>query len=92
MINIVFQLLRSSALEIVVLTFIIALGAILLGSSSGLEKGLTTNSYEYNITNAGLTALLTYSNYFGILVIAIIFVAVIGIVMIVAGAAQGAKA
>ena len=84
----VFQLLRSSALEIVVLTFIIALGSILLGTSSGLGKGLTTNSAEANVTAAGATALLTYSNYFGILVISIIFVAIIGIVMIVAGTAQ----
>ena len=83
----VFQLLRSSALEIVVLTFIVALGAILLGGTSGLAKGLT--GAEQGVTNAGLAALNTYSNYFGILVIAIIFVAIIGIIMIVAGATKG---
>jgi hypothetical protein len=85
----VFQLLKSSALELVVLTFIIALGAILLGAQSGLGKGLTANSYEANITNAGLAALVTYSNYFGVIVISIIFVAIIGVIMIVGGAMQG---
>lgn len=88
----VFQLLRSSALEIVVLTFIIALGAILLGYNSGFGKTIASTSSEAVVINAGLAALNTYSNYFGILVIAIIFVAVIGIVMIVAGAATGTKA
>jgi hypothetical protein len=81
----VFQLLKTSALELVVLVFIIALGAILLGTSSGLGKGLTANSYEANITTAGLTALNSYSNYFGVIVISIIFVAIIGVIMIVGG-------
>lgn len=85
----VFQLLKSSALELVVLTFIIALGAILLGTSSGLGKGLTANSYEANITSAGLGALNTYSTYFGVIVISIIFVAIIGVIMIVGGAVRG---
>ena len=85
----VFQLLKSSALELVVLVFIIALGAILLGSSSGLMKSLTANSLEYNITNTGLTALSTYSNYFGVIVISIIFVAIIGVIMIVGGSVSG---
>jgi hypothetical protein len=87
----VFQLLKQSALELVVLTFIIALGAVLLGTSSGLGKSLTLNSLEYNISVAGNNALKTYSDYFGIIVIAIVFVAIIGVIMIVGGAASGGR-
>jgi hypothetical protein len=165
-----FQLLRESALEILILTFIIALGAILLGSSYGLQKTIDTTApniqvsnesinfavnntwypvgntplvsldnvtnttvneytaikagnwtsnathvrlqqspstgginvgtylvtytfqnyytYEANISGAGVVALNTYSNYFGILVIAIIFVAIIGLIMLVAGSGK----
>ena len=85
----VFQILKQSALELVVLVFIIALGAVLLGTTSGLGKGLTANSFEANIANAGVYALNTYSSYFGLIVIAIIFVAILGVIMIVGGAVGG---
>ena len=88
----VFQILKQSALELVVLVFIVALGAILLGSSSGLMANLGVQSIERNITNAGLYALNTYSSYFGLIVIAIIFVAILGVIMIVGGAVGGKSA
>lgn len=80
--------MKTSALALILLVFIISLGATILGSTSGLMSTQTSGTIEYNITNEGLYALEDYSDWFGTIVTAVIFVAIIAIIYMVAGSAR----
>lgn len=70
--------LQGSALAVVVLIIIVAVGATVLAEVQGTQ---TVNDSDYNVTDQGLEALLTYSDWFEILVIVLIATVVIGLLV-----------
>ena len=76
--------LSRSALAVVILVVVVAIGAQLL---STVRSTQTANTVEYNVTNKGLTALSTYGDWFTIIVIVVIASVVIVLLM---GAFRGA--
>ena len=72
--------LQTSALAVVVLVIIVAVGAQILGQ---IRTTQTVNTTEYNVTNKGLDAMKTYGDWFTIIVI--IIVAVVIIVLLTRG-------
>lgn len=55
----------------------ISIGGTVLKGILGTQ---TVNSPDYNITNTGLTSLLTFSNFFGVIVIVAVAAIIIGLV------------
>ncbi len=70
--------LRSGALAMVVLVIVIAVGAQILGS---IQTTQTAGTAEHNTTTAGLAALETFGDWFGIIVLVIVAAVVLSIVL-----------
>ncbi len=70
--------LSPFAVTIVVLIMIVAIGAILL---TQMQSTQTANSYAYNITGQGLSALDSFGDYFGLIVLVGIFAVLIGLIL-----------
>jgi len=77
-----FNFLTGSAIALVVLIIVIMIGAYI---SSQMGTSLTENSTAWNVTKKGETAFKTYGDWFNIVVIIIIAVAIIGLVMLIGG-------
>lgn len=75
-----FRLLKDSVIELVVLAMIVALALIMLGSDQGLASKTTTNSLEYNATMDAVTEIAGISSWYGIIILAIVFLGIIGLV------------
>ena len=74
----VFEGLSNSALSFVVLTIIIAIGSLIL---VGFQNVTSNETDAYTIIGRGLTGLLTYSSFFGVIIITIIGVAIFILVL-----------
>ena len=70
--------LQSAGLSMVVLVFIIAVGAQILGT---IRDTQTENSTEFNTTTAGLEAMDEFSNWFTIIVLVLIAVVIIALLI-----------
>lgn len=75
-----FKLLTSSVLNLVVLALIVALSLIMLGPSQGFMAQVGSKSYEYNATNSALYAIGDIPDWYGLLILAIIFLGFLGII------------
>lgn len=87
-----FRLLKDAVVELVVLAMIVALGLIMLGTDQGMAKQLTENSTEYNATVKAVESIATIPDWYGILILAIVFLAMLGIVFLIqrmAGTSEG---
>lgn len=74
-----FRLLKDSVVELVILAMICALALIMLGSDQGLASKTTTNSLEYNATMDAVTEIAGISSWYGIIILAIVFLGIIGL-------------
>lgn len=70
--------LTGSALALVVLVIVVAIGAQILGE---IQDTQTVNSTEYNVTGDGMSALADYADWFSTIVTIIIAVVIIGLII-----------
>ena len=70
--------LPRTALYVILLVIVVAVGATLLTEMRGTQA---TDAYDYNVTSAGLDALVQYSNWFEIIVIIIVMSVIITLLM-----------
>lgn len=73
-------------IALIILTAVIAIsigGTVLMG----IRDTQTANCADYNITNAGLTAFITFSDFFGVIVIVAVAAIIIGLVKFFGGSA-----
>ena len=68
--------LSGVALAIVILVFVVAIGATMLGTLKGTQ---TASSMEANITDAGLGALEVFGDWFEIIVIVVVLAVILGL-------------
>lgn len=68
--------LSSSAIAVLVLILVVAVGATVLQTIRGTQ---TENASDYNVTTAGLTSLVTYSDFFSVIVVIVVFAVIIGL-------------
>lgn len=78
--------LLPAALLIIVAVIGVSVGAQVLGQIQGSQD---PNSAEYNITGKGLEALGQFGDWFGVIVIVVIAVIVIGLVLMLSVIRQG---
>ena len=68
--------LSNSAIAVILLVLVVSVGATILQTIRGTQA---TNNYDYNITTTGLSALVTYSNFFSVIVVVVVFAVIIGL-------------
>ncbi len=68
--------LSNSAIAVLLLILVVAVGATVLQTIRGTQ---TADAHDYNITTAGLTALGTYSDFFSVIVVVVVFAVIIGL-------------
>jgi hypothetical protein len=79
-----FRMLRESVMELVVLAIIVALGLIMLGTDQGLQSTISDNStQEWLATNEAVYAIADIPDWYALIILAIVFVALIGIVFLI---------
>lgn len=75
-------------LAVVIAVFITAMGAQMLGQ---LNDTQTANSYEANITLAGLEGLSQFSDWWTIIILAVILGIVVGVLFLYLGGTLGGQ-
>ena len=70
--------LPTTALYIIVLVVVVAVGATLLQQ---IRTTQTAGAYDYNVSSKGLDALVQYSNWFVIIVIIVVMAVIIGLLL-----------
>ena len=80
-------------MELVILGIVVALSLILLGPSKGLMSQVGSTTLEYNQTNKTLYAVSGVADWYGIIILAIVFVGLIGLMYTIynIGRVQGGK-
>jgi hypothetical protein len=68
--------LSNSAVAVLMLILVVAVGATVLQT---IRSTQTANNYDYNITTQGLSSLVTYSNFFSVIVVVVVFAVIIGL-------------
>ena len=68
--------LSNSAIAVILLVIVVAVGATILQTIRGTQ---TASNYDYNITTTGLSSLVTYSNFFSVIVVVVVFAVIIGL-------------
>lgn len=66
----------NSAVAVLLLVLVVAVGATVLQT---IRTTQTTGQYDYNITTQGLSSLVTYSNFFSVIVVVVVFAVIIGL-------------
>ena len=68
--------LSNSAIAVILLVLVVSVGATILQTVRGTQ---TAANYDYNVTTAGLASLITYSNFFSVIVVVVVFAVIIGL-------------
>lgn len=68
--------LSNSAIAVILLVIVVAVGATILQQVRSTQ---TAANADYNITSQGLAALITYSNFFSVIVVVVVFAVIIGL-------------
>lgn len=83
----VFEGLSNSALAFVILVITVSIGALILDQFQNVTAATSGNTSDaFNIIGQGLTGLTTYGNFFSLIVVAIVGVALF--ILILAGLAR----
>ena len=72
--------LADGALALLVLVFIVSVGAKILMTIQGTQ---TANAWDYNVTGQGLSAFSTFGQWFSTIAIVIVAVVIIGLIYLV---------
>lgn len=68
--------LSNSAIAVILLVLVVAVGATILQT---VRTTQTSGNYDFNISSNGLTALDTYSDFFQVIVVVVVFAVIIGL-------------
>jgi hypothetical protein len=68
--------LSNSAIAVLLLVLVVSVGATVLQTIRGTQ---TAGNHDYNITTAGLSSLNTYSDFFSVIVVVVVFAVIIGL-------------
>jgi hypothetical protein len=84
-----FRLLKDSVVELVILAMIVALALIMLGPDQGLASTVTAGSMEYNSTMDAVNQIGGISDWYGIIILAIVFLGIIGLMFAIYDMSKG---
>lgn len=68
--------LSNSAIAVILLILVVAVGATILQTVRSTQ---TAANYDFNVTTRGLSALVTYGDFFSVIVVVTVFAVIIGL-------------